>query len=259
MRDAYWKEIDKSEELAKVRKGVADDLKKLLKDEKDDVNELLRKTTELINAEFKRSTIIKKLKTDELKWNKDVAAYNLKVAEQTKENAIQDVALTEWKAQVASDAFGVLSQIAGEQTIAGKAFAIAQATIDTWAAANKALASGPPPWNFIVMGTVIAAGLANVAKIISVKTEGLTASPTTPTAVSSSPPAQRTFATPTGSTIFTQPQLSQAQLNAIPNQNLLTAADIANALKNLPAPIVTVEDINAKVKQKNKVEVRANI
>ena len=80
-----------------------------------------------------------------------------------------------------------------------------------------------------------------------------------PTAISGSAPVQRTYAQSAGSSILTQTQLTQPQLNAIPNQNMLTAADIAAALKNLPTPVVTVEDINAKVKSKAKVEVRANI
>ena len=80
-----------------------------------------------------------------------------------------------------------------------------------------------------------------------------------PSAISGSAPVQRTYAQSAGSSILTQTQLTQPQLNAIPNQNMLTAADIAAALKNLPTPVVTVEDINAKVKSKAKVEVRANI
>lgn len=50
----------------------------------------------------------------------------------------------------------------------GKAAGIGQATVDTWVAANVALRSAPPPFNFILMGSVIAAGLANVAKIAGV-------------------------------------------------------------------------------------------
>ena len=49
----------------------------------------------------------------------------------------------------------------------GKAAGIAQASIDTYAAANKALASAPPPFNFVLAGAVVAAGLANVARIAS--------------------------------------------------------------------------------------------
>jgi len=48
-------------------------------------------------------------------------------------------------------------------------------------------------------------------------------------------------------------------LNTIPNQNVLTAEDIADALSKMPAPIVTVEDINARIKETNKVSVRGNI
>ena len=47
----------------------------------------------------------------------------------------------------------------------GKSAAVAQATMDTYAAANRALASAPPPFNYGLAAAVVAAGLANVAKI----------------------------------------------------------------------------------------------
>jgi len=47
----------------------------------------------------------------------------------------------------------------------GRAAAIAQATMDTYAAANVALRSAPPPWNFALAALVTTAGLANVARI----------------------------------------------------------------------------------------------
>jgi hypothetical protein len=46
-----------------------------------------------------------------------------------------------------------------------KAFAIAEAIASTYLAANKALASAPPPFNYALAASVVAAGLANVAKI----------------------------------------------------------------------------------------------
>lgn len=64
-----------------------------------------------------------------------------------------------------SATFGAAASIFKENTIAYKTFAIAQATIDTYKAANMALASAPPPFNFILMGATIAAGIANVSKI----------------------------------------------------------------------------------------------
>jgi DNA repair exonuclease SbcCD ATPase subunit len=57
-----------------------------------------------------------------------------------------------------------------------KAVNIATAVIDTYKAANAALASGPPPFSFIAMGAAITAGLVNVKKIASQKFEGGSAS-----------------------------------------------------------------------------------
>lgn len=51
----------------------------------------------------------------------------------------------------------------------GKAAAITSATISTYEAANKALASAPPPFSFALAAATIAAGLANVATIAGVK------------------------------------------------------------------------------------------
>lgn len=164
--------------------------------------------------------------------------------------------------ELTSNILGSLSDITGKQTAAGKAFAVAQSLINTYAAGVKAMFELPvgsgPILRFLTLASIIAAGLAQVKNIIAVKTTGEPVS-APPTSIASAPPAQRAFAAPAGSTIFNQPQLTQPQLNALPNQNLLTAADIAAALKNLPAPIVTVEDINAKVKAVAKVSVRANI
>ena len=70
-----------------------------------------------------------------------------------------------------SDFFGNLSTLAssGNKELAaiGKASAIAQATIDGYAAVQKALASAPPPFNFALAAGVGIATAANVAKIAS--------------------------------------------------------------------------------------------
>lgn len=50
--------------------------------------------------------------------------------------------------------------------------AIADATVHTYMAANKALASAPPPWNYALAAGVVAAGLANVARISSTRFGG---------------------------------------------------------------------------------------
>lgn len=73
-----------------------------------------------------------------------------------------------FQAGAVSQLIGGLSQL--NQASAGSAkvnarLAQAQALIDTYAGANKALASAPPPFNFVLAGSVVAAGLANVLTI----------------------------------------------------------------------------------------------
>ena len=53
-----------------------------------------------------------------------------------------------------------------------KAVNIATAVLDTYKAANAALASAPPPFNFIAMGAAITAGLVNVKKISETEFNG---------------------------------------------------------------------------------------
>ena len=64
--------------------------------------------------------------------------------------------------QAYSDLAGALSSLAGDN----KALAIAQATIDTFAGANKAFAQGGVA-GFVTGAAIIASGLANVRKILS--------------------------------------------------------------------------------------------
>ena len=48
-----------------------------------------------------------------------------------------------------------------------KAFAVANAVVQTLSGVANAIGSGPPPWNFINAGIVAATGAANVANILS--------------------------------------------------------------------------------------------
>jgi len=69
---------------------------------------------------------------------------------------------------IVSGAMGNISKAIGENTKAGKALAIGQAIIDTYAGATKALAQGGI-FGTISAAGIIASGLANVAKIKSTK------------------------------------------------------------------------------------------
>jgi hypothetical protein len=163
--------------------------------------------------------------------------------------------------QVVADAFGAMSNIVGKDTLIGKELGVAQATINTWIAASQALKTYPPPFSYIAMATAIATGLTTVKNILAVKIPGQNSgvSIQNPTVLTSSPAAQHAYAPAVGSSILNNTQLNQSQLNALPNQNFLTAQEITEAIKNIPPPIVTVEDINAKTKSYNKVTVRGRI
>ena len=88
----------------------------------------------------------------------------------------------EYKLQVASQTFGNLAKIAGEESAAGKAFAVAQTTIDTYQAATaayKSLAGIPvvgPALGAIAAAAAVASGIANVKKITSTKTPNVSGS-----------------------------------------------------------------------------------
>jgi len=79
---------------------------------------------------------------------------------------------TEANLAQASQAFGTLAGLLGENSKAGKSLAVGQAIIDTYAGATKALAQGGI-FGAIAAAGVIAAGIANVKKITSTKLPNL--------------------------------------------------------------------------------------
>jgi hypothetical protein len=72
-----------------------------------------------------------------------------------------------------ADLANAFSKSNKEMAVAGKAFGIVQATINTYTAFTKALASAPPPFNYVLAAGVLAAGMAKVAAISSQNTSGM--------------------------------------------------------------------------------------
>lgn len=62
-----------------------------------------------------------------------------------------------------------IGSVLKEGSAAAKAFAVADAIINTYKAANLALASAPPPFGAILAAANVAAGIINVKKILSTK------------------------------------------------------------------------------------------
>lgn len=97
----------------------------------------------------------------------NIAAYQS--LQEKKNNALQS------SLSVASEIFGAMTTLAGEETKAGKAFAVTQAIIDTYASANAAYSSMAgipyvgPALGIAAAAAAIASGIANVKTILSTK------------------------------------------------------------------------------------------
>lgn len=179
-----------------ITKAGADlDLQKTLLDQKDI----------LLEESFKRRLI-----------SED--AYKVAVEANAKARIEIDKAETAAKienAQKISALLGGLSDVMGRETAAGKAFAVAQATIDTYLAAQKAyqsMAGIPvvgPSLGAIAAGVAVAGGIKNVKSIMAVKTPagsgGGASAPSLPTVSASAPMA---------------PQPPQAQTTNISQQSI---------------------------------------
>lgn len=100
--------------------------------------------------------------TDAVKSN---ANAKKKLSDEDRSRRNEDLRALAGQVDKAADLFG-------EQTAANKGMRIASATMDTYAAADTALATLPPPLSFITAALTVAAGLANVKKILSVKVPG---------------------------------------------------------------------------------------
>lgn len=81
-----------------------------------------------------------------------------------------DLKRSEKEAEImlAQQTFGMLASVVNQNTVAGKAIATANAIINTYEGATKALAQGGF-WGILQMAAVIAAGMAQVNEIMSVE------------------------------------------------------------------------------------------
>jgi hypothetical protein len=105
-----------------------------------------------------------------------------------------------------------------------KAVNISNAVIDTYKAANVALASSPPPFNYIAMAAAITAGLVNVKKIAS---QQFQTSGTQPSGGSNAPTAAPMTAN--FNTIGSSGINQLAQLQQTPTQAYVVSAEVTSA------------------------------
>lgn len=176
---------DKQKEEERLKKEASDKDKERIEKEKaaaslrrqDELNFLqadfeFRKTLGALRFEDELAFFDKQreLQRQELEANQASGEALLAFDRETSTARTQiEAAQQEAKLAIVSNALATLASAVGENTVAGKALGIAQATINTYIGATKALATYPPPFGAIAAGTVIAAGLLQVKKIVSTK------------------------------------------------------------------------------------------
>jgi hypothetical protein len=190
--ETAMKELDKlkatEEEKLAVKQGFEELNRQLNEERQAEIDELLNEK-QLTEDEKKFEDIEKEkeeklLKLEELGATEEQKAQIIKQAQDKIDKVKEDSAKKQMeldklerdtKLGIASQVFDTISSIAGEQSAVGKAAAVASAGINTYLAANNALANtpAPPPFPQIAAGMAIVSGLLNVKKILSVKTEGV--------------------------------------------------------------------------------------
>jgi hypothetical protein len=167
--DGITAELDLQSQLRvqgiQARMEVEDGILDRLKLEQELADEEVRIATEKFN------------KTKEL-FDENTIEYKNALAEQTaateraKDVEVKVEKLTaEAKRQIVADALGGISELLGQESVAGKAAAVAQSIINTYQGATKALGQGGI-FGAIAAAGVIASGMASVKKIIATKVPG---------------------------------------------------------------------------------------
>lgn len=133
--------------------------------------ESVKKDEKAGEEEFKKfEKRVDKENAQRLKLENMLNASITKSIKQQKDQDLQITQLTEeQKLGIISGAVQTGIRLAGEGTVVGKALGIADATINTYVGASKALSTLPPPFSYIAAAATIAQGLMSVNSIINTK------------------------------------------------------------------------------------------
>lgn len=148
--------------------------------------EIQRLDDETTQAQIKNSQLLGKQQDIDIKQAKK-AADEKKKLETAKQKA------TESTLNVTKNVLSSATQLVGEETAAGKAMAVAGATIDTFQSANsayKSMAGIPyvgPALGVAAAAAAIASGIANVKSILAVNDKGSNSTPSASTATTPAP------------------------------------------------------------------------
>lgn len=146
----------------------------LIKAETDEERELLRLEQEaekLLKEEEDAETrrlIHEKLNLQKAEVEKKFAEQAKKDSEDLKQKQIDDAkAAAAARKDLTMNTLGLVQDVFGKESKAGKAAAVAQATINTYEGVTKALAAAPPPVNIGLAALTTAAGFKAIQQIVS--------------------------------------------------------------------------------------------
>ena len=250
-KEKYWDELDtKPEEIEKERITKENDI---LDEEHSKkigyINEELSLMEARFGAEAKNTDAYKELVRQ--KEEADNNYNNTKKENDKKIDALdaeidkKKVARKKFTANaimdIASSMFGSLSSILGEESKAGKAFAVAQATIDTYKAANSAYASMAgipvvgPGLGAAAAAAAVLAGIANVKKILEVQDDGKETSTPSSSASSQSIVRPNISLSDTIPTQLTQNLMTDTELSELnkPTRVYVTETDISDTMNKV--------------------------
>ena len=175
---------------------------------------------------------------EEMKLNKK----RVDSAKQTSKSLTKIEELTaENKRNIVANSLAQVASLLGEESKAGKALAVGQALINTYSAATAALAPPPtgagPIFGPIAAIGAVAAGMANVKKIISTKIPGAEGG---------------------GGSTGSLPSVSAIGENLIPNMNAITPPE--QPIENEPVQAFVVEnDISNAQALQQELDVQATL
>ena len=250
-KETYWEEFDtKPEEIEKERITKENEI---LDEEHSKKVGYLNEEMALMEARFGaeakntdayKDLVRQKTEADD-EYNNTKAENDKKIEALDATNDKKKIARKRTTANIimsiASSMFGSMSSILGEESKAGKAFAVAQATIDTYQAANAAYASMAgipvvgPALGYSAAAAAVLAGIANVKKILEVPDDGKETS-TAPSSVASQSIVRPNISlSDTIPTQLTQNLMTDTELSELnqPTRVYVTETDISDTMNRV--------------------------
>jgi len=159
---AQQEAIDLQKKEAEAQRKIIDAENQRLADNASFEEKLAYELGNLERARQQELQQAEKTGADKNKINAKYEADKLRITQATKD---AELSLT-------ANTLGQIRGLLKENTVVAKALGVAEATINTYLGATKALATLPPPFGAIQAGVTIASGLGQVAKISGVQFAG---------------------------------------------------------------------------------------